>query len=273
MTKSVYSLDRATLVSGNGIAGAIENHPAFTTSSFVNGQFLGVENACHTYYMSAKALIALKKAASAQSTNNNEWISTADAIAALIWRSIMVARHVAGILPAGATTHMTQPLDGRALLNLPEPYFGNAFYITRVSIPLSELADPENGLRVAARALRADIQAMTAEKFRDFLGFVERTGLDTQTRLSIMEESATTAITYSTHFAFNMHELDFGPVFGDGRIQAFRHPARGTMPKLRDGGCEFMVTEQPSTPKCLSEDEVFGRFTKEDEPSKARQDL
>ena len=95
-----------------------------------------------------------------------------------------------------------------------------------------------------------------------------------------MEESVTTAITYSTHFAFNTNELDFGPVFGDGRIQASRHPARGTMPgavivmpKLRDGGCEFMVTEQPSTLKCLSGGEVFGRFTKEDEPSKARQDL
>ncbi|KAL7787166.1 putative enoyl-CoA hydratase/isomerase family protein [Trichoderma ceciliae] len=254
-TKSLYSLNRTTLLSANGALGDIENHPAFTTSPLVSGKFVGVENGCHTFRMSAEALVALKKAATAQpGTEDEVWISTGDAIAALIWRSVILARYRAGLLSAEATVVLTQPLDVRAMLNLPEPYFGNAFYITRPSLPLSALADTENGLRTAARTLRADIKSMTGEKFRDFLGLAGRTAIGEPIRLSTMGEAATTAITYSSHFAFNIHELDFGPAFGDGRIKAFRHPARGTMPgavivmpRLQDGGCEFMVTEQLDT--------------------------
>ncbi|KAL7803492.1 transferase [Trichoderma aethiopicum] len=272
-TASVYSLDRNALLSADGAIGDVEKHPAFTVSPLVSGKFVGVENGCHTYHMKAEALVALKKAASLQAggTGDGTWISTGDAIAALIWRSVMLARHQAGLLPDDATVVMTQPLDVRALLNLPEPYFGNAFYITRPSLPLSVLADPEHGLGVAAKALRADIKSMTGDKFRDFLGLAGRSALGEPIRLSTMGDAATTAVTYSSHFAFNIHELDFGPAFGDGRVKAFRHPARGTMPgavivmpRLQDGGCEFMVTEQPETLKYLAEDELFSLYARKD---------
>ncbi|PTB66756.1 putative enoyl-CoA hydratase/isomerase family protein [Trichoderma citrinoviride] len=255
---SVYSLDRSALLSADGAVGDEEKHPAFTTSPLVSGKFIGVENGCHTFHMSAKALEALKKAATPQpGAEDATWISTGDAIAALIWRSVMLARLRAGLLPADATVVMTQPLDVRAMLGLPEPYFGNAFYITRPSLPLSALADPEDGLRTAAKALRTDIKSMTGDKFRDFLGLAERSALAEPIRLSTMGDAATTAITYSSHFAFNVHELDFGPAFGDGRVKAFRHPARGTMPgavivmpKLQDGG--LIQLNRPSAKNAIS---------------------
>lgn len=272
MTKTLYTSDRATLVSANGVQGEIENHPAFTTSLSISGRFVGVENGCHTFHMSAQALVDLKKAATPEYTvESKDWVSTGDAIAALIWRSIMLARHRAGLLPDNATVVLTQPLDIRAMLDLPEPFFGNGYYITRPSLPLSKIADPINGLVTAACTLRADIKSMTADKFRDFLGVVGRTAEERPVLLSTMGDAATSAVTYSSHFGFNIHELDFGPAFGDGRVKAFRHPARGTMPgavivmpRLRDGGCEFMITEQLDTLKYLAEDELFSRFTRED---------
>lgn len=267
-TEQQYISDRTKLVSGNGNPGAIENHPALTTSAFAHGEIFGIENSCKTFRISREALIALKQAASTQNPQgDNEWITTGDAIAALIWRSIMVARHRAGHLNGESVSHFGQPTDCRKLLNLPEPYFGNALYILRSSLPFTELNTSEEGLRAAARAVRAEVSSMNAEKIRDMVGFMERTAKETHTRLSFMEELASSAIIYTSHFKFNIHELDFGAAFGDGRIKAFRHPARGTtigavivMPKLLDGSCEFMITEQSDTFKCLSEDALFRRF-------------
>ncbi|KAF2120201.1 putative enoyl-CoA hydratase/isomerase family protein [Lophiotrema nucula] len=272
-TESKYTEDRTTLVSGNGLPGAIENHPALTTSAFAHGKIFGIENACHTYRISHEALIALKQAASPQHPkDNNDWVSTGDAIAALIWRSIMLARHHAGHLPAESASYCGQPYDCRKLLGLPGSYFGNAMYIFRSALQFAELSKPEEGLRAAARAIRADVTAMTVDKIRDMVAFMERTSKESHTRLSFMEDLASSAIIYTSHFGFNIHELDFGPAFGDGRIKAFRHPARGTtvgavivMPKLIDGSCEFMITEQPDTLRYLAEDPVFQRFTNDKE--------
>ena len=270
-TKTLYTSDRAALLYANEVEGEIKNHPAFTTSPSASGRFVGVESGCRTFRMSGQALVDLKKAASPERTvGSKDWISTGDAIEAFIWRSVKLARHRAGRLPDDATVVLTQPIDIRDMLDLPVPYFGNGYYITRPSLPLSKIADPIDGLVTAACTLRADIKSMTADKFRDFLGVVGRTAEQRPIFLSTMSDAATSAVTYSSHFRFNIHELDFGPAFGDGRVKAFRHPRRGTMPgavilmpMLRNGGCEFMITEPLDILEYLAEDELFGRFTKE----------
>jgi hypothetical protein len=80
---------------------------------------------------------------------------------------------------------------------------------------------------------------------------------------------------YTSHFNFKMHEMDFGPAFGDGHIKAFRQPARGTivgavivMPRCTDGSCEFMMTESVDTFKCLESDELWSRYTGNDDALK-----
>ncbi|KAF9884919.1 hypothetical protein FE257_000910 [Aspergillus nanangensis] len=264
-TKEKWFSDRTVLVSGDGRIGAIENHPAFTTSAFAHGNITGVEQACRTFRISRDALVDLKKAAS---PTFPDWISTGDAIAALIWRSILVARHRAGALSADAVAKFGQPVDCRALLELPEPYFGNAFYIMRSDMPFEALRDPQTGLRAAARILRADVKAVTADRIRDLVALMERIRLENHTRLSFQEDLASSAVVYTSHFKFNIHEMDFGPTLGDGRVKVFRHPARGTiigsvivMPMCSDGSCEFMVTESANTLRYLEVDEVWTRYT------------
>ncbi|RHZ43440.1 uncharacterized protein CDV56_100517 [Aspergillus thermomutatus] len=268
-TKEKWVSDRTALVSGEGRIGAIENHPAFTTSAFAHGNIIGVEHACRTFRISRDALVDLKKAASpAFPRDTEDWISTGDAIAALIWRSILVARHRAGALSADAVATFGQPVDCRKLLELPEPYFGNAFYIMRSDMPFDALRDPQTGLRTAARILRADVKAVTADRIRDLVAFMERIRLESHTRLSFQEDLASSAIVYTSHFKFNIHEMDFGPAFGDGRVKAFRHPARGTiigsvivMPMCSDGSCEFMITESADTLRYLETDDLWTRYT------------
>ncbi|GFF35622.1 methylglutaconyl-CoA hydratase, mitochondrial [Aspergillus udagawae] len=265
----VYRSDRTAFVSGQGIPGAIERHAAWTSSpSNAHAQIHNVENSCHTFRISATALSQLKKALSATSQGPEDWFSTNDAISAFIWRSIMVARHRAGILDADATTYVAQPVDCRRHLNITEPYFGNVIYMTKSSVALSVLADPETGLGAAARALRTELRGLTGDKFRDLVGYAERTALEAHTRLNILESMATSGIILTSLFKMDLHAMNFGPVFDDGHIKALRLPARGTqagavivLPRVPDGSCEFMVTEQESTIQCLRDDPLFAQFT------------
>ncbi|EAW12046.1 putative enoyl-CoA hydratase/isomerase family protein [Aspergillus clavatus NRRL 1] len=268
----VYRSDRTEFVSGRGIPGAIENHAAWTSSpSNAHAQIHNVENSCHTFRLNTAALSELKRVLSSTSTGADDWFSTNDAISAFIWRSIMVARHRAGILDADATTYVAQPVDCRSKLKITETYFGNVIYMTKSSVPLSVLADPEAGIGAAARALRNELRALTGDKFRDLIGYAERTALEAHTRLNILESMATSGIILTSLFKMDLHAMDFGPAFDDGRIKALRLPARGTqagavivMPRVPDGSCEFMVTEQESTIRCLQEDPLFARLTTED---------
>ncbi|KAI1198876.1 putative enoyl-CoA hydratase/isomerase family protein [Nemania serpens] len=273
---TVYRSNRTALVSGNGVPGAIENHEAWTSSPInSHGQIADVKNSCHTLRITAKGLARLKRIMTESSHGPDDWVSSNDAISALIWRSIMVARRRANILPADATTYVSQPLDCRAHLGLPQPYFGNVLYMTKSSMSLDALSNTETGLGDAARILRAQIKGMTAEKFRDLVGFAERTELDSHTRMNIIEELPTGGIILTSHFKFALHELDFGPAFtkaGDGHMRALRLPAGGTMagavivmPKLPDGSCEFMITEKDETITALLEDNFFKQFTQDEE--------
>lgn len=287
-----YSFDRTSVLSGNGFLGAIENHPGWTTSpSPLYGGSPSPNALCATFRISSDSLRALKKVASpwssaaaaistshppdgqqAHSSDHATTISTHDAIAALIWRSTMVARHRAGILSDLATTHLSQPVDCRARLGLPEPYFGNAIYLGKASLALPHLASATDGfdapqisgLQAAARAVRAQVSAATADKFRDLLAFAERT--DTFMRLAASTDLSIGSIILTSYFGFGMHEIDFGEALG-GKIEAFRLPSRGllpglpvVLPRLPDGSCEFVITEEEQVMRFLDEDELFRKF-------------
>lgn len=270
-----YRSDRMSLVSGNVAAGDIGRHTAWTSSlSNAHSQIENVQSTCRTFRIDSRSLADLKDFVSSASLGPDDWFSTNDAISGLIWRSIMIARLGAGLLSGQAVdTYAAQALDCRPHLKLPEPYFGNVLYMAQASVPMHDLQDAPRGLAFAARALRADVNSMTAEKFRNLVGYAERTEKDAHTRMSIIEKLSTQGIIMTSHFKFDQHGLDFGPIFGDGRIKALRFPARGTMagaviimPRLPDGSCEFMITEREETIQCLLNDEVLGRFTRVDNP-------
>lgn len=295
--KQIYSFDRASILSGNGLLGAIENHPGWTASplAFHRGSATA-ETLCTTFHINSNSLRALKQVASLSSPSSSTSaalnlshlpdaqrsqsleqaisISTHDAIAALIWRSTMLARHCAGILSGHTTTHVSQAVDCRSRLHLPEPYFGNAIYGVKASLDIARLATVIDsfdasripGLHAAACAIRAEISGVTAEKFQDLLGFVERTDMEVLTRPSVLEDLSLGSILLVSYFGFEMHEIDFGEALG-GKMEAFRLPSRGiipgmpvVLPRLPDGSCEFVITEPKEVMHFLAQDDVFQRF-------------
>ncbi|KAI0096059.1 putative enoyl-CoA hydratase/isomerase family protein [Nemania sp. FL0031] len=271
----VYRSDRTALLSGHGAPGDIKNHVAWTSSP--TKWHVDVANSCRTYRITPEGLARLRQLIAASFSGSGDWASTNDVISAFIWRSIMMARHKAGILATDGTTSVVLPVDCRDYLGLPQPYFGNAIYMTKSSIPLQALADPGSGLAEAARLVRGAIQDVTAEKFRDLVGYAERTEREVHTRLNILEELLTGGIIMTSHFKFDLHSVDFGPAFsreGDGHMKALRWPSEGTMagtvivmPKLTDGSCEFLVTEQASMLAALEGDAYFKQFTHREHPA------
>ena len=70
-----------------------------------------------------------------------------------------------------------------------------------------------------------------------------------------------------SYLSFGMHELDFGPAFG--KMEAFRLPSRGLvpgmpviMPRLLDGGVEFVMNEPEGVMNELVRDNVFAGFVR-----------
>ncbi|KAL9583696.1 MAG: hypothetical protein Q9212_002562 [Teloschistes hypoglaucus] len=292
--RDCFSCDRTTLVSGQGRVGAIENHPGLTTSSLdLPSGSAGISTRCHVFCISGKSLLELKKAASPYSCCKNAaagssqqqrghsqvsdqppWISTHDAIAALMWRSIILARHGAGINDQ-QETFFSQAVDCRTHLGLPKPYHGNVAYIIRCSLTISDLTDAttgdtddhsQSGLQAAAQAIRKEVNNVTEEKFRDLMGFLERTEMETSTITSTADTWSTRSVFLLSYFGFEMYDIDFGEALG-GRIEAFRLPSQGVLPfvpvilpRLPDGGCEFIVNEQSEVMDLLVKDQFFQNF-------------
>ncbi|KAF2239604.1 hypothetical protein EV356DRAFT_499795 [Viridothelium virens] len=301
-TGQTYSFDRSALLSGNGIPGSIENHLGWTATpraSHASTKFVSATNVCANFLINRDTMQALKFAAfppKARPLNSRRapdgysahsqlfdhivGISTHDAVTALLWRSIMRARQGAGILARDAIVHFSTAVDCRTRLGLPKPYYGNTIYGVRTALSLDMLVpvheeDTENeykalgSLHDAATAIRTAITDATGPRFRDLLGFVERTDTTMLTRLAGVDDLSVGSVFVISYFGFEMHTLDFGRTLGgdNGHIEAFRLPSRGiaagvpiVLPRLPDGSCELVINEREDVMALLLADPIFMRF-------------
>lgn len=276
-----FDVDRRKLVCGHAGQVNIENHPIWTlarrspptpVSPQVKPSTKTSNPISKTFHIDAHMVSALKSAAS---RNSEVTVSTHDAISALIWRSIMIGRCRAGIIDIlnrssdDIQTHLGMAIDCRSRLNLSPTYLGNAIHCTRITLPLSHLepsaTDDEGGLRIAAQSVRRQISQTTGESFRDVLSVVEATMNTHQLTMSLQADFQGCSMFLVSYWSFEMYDLDFGEALG--RIEAFRMPLRGLllgipaiMPRLKDGGCEFMICEQSEVIQWMMADATFCRY-------------
>ena len=280
--KHIYSYDRTSVLSGNGHLGTIQHHPAWDASPNKPRDISdNKKTRCTIFHIRSEYLEILKTTAtpSPQAGLQTHRILIHDGIAALIWRCIMLARRRAGLISDRFSTQFCTAVDCRSRLNLPTPYFGNANYAIKTSLPKPQLAPPSihDGfdigpaleLQYAAYNIRDEVNGVTADTFRDLLAFVERTEEKSVTRLSVWDDVLVGSLLLISYFWFKMHELDFGDALG-GKIEAFRLPSGGllpgmpvVLPRLPDGSCEFMVNEEEEVLIFLRKDEQFRAFASE----------
>ena len=290
-----FFFDRNTLLSSGGHRGSIDNHPGWTTlPSTRRGQHSPGRALSTLFHISSASLRLLKEVASPklprtsspthtspaylQNTSPDQAvkISTHDAVAALVWRTVIISRCKAGVISEESKTSFSQAVDCRTHLNLPEPYFGNAIYGVKASSTISQLASMTDSseasqtkeLGAAARLIRNEISLVTEHTFRDLLGFVERTIMEKPIRLAVLDELTSESVLLVSYFWFAMHDLDFGEALG-GRIEAFRLLSNGLMPgvpvvlpRLPDGSCEFIINEPEEVVRYFAGNEFLERFAK-----------
>lgn len=297
-----YSFDRNSVLNGNGFPGEIEKHPAWTVSPPDPTPKPEVDCVCTTFRITRQSLSTLKRMAapppvvapavladdsSDVPASQVPFISTQDALAALIWRSLMLARHRTGILSRDRITYCSVSVDCRSRLELRAPYVGNAVNAFKSPLPLQTFLPtdtpptsqsdhptstppvPPKGLQAAAQQIRAGINGVTGDSLRDLVALIERNQERASVRMALLTDLLTCGIFMTSYFRFGMHELDFGRALGvDGRIDAFRLPSEGIrpgipviLPRLPDGSGEFVIVDRREVMACLEHDEVWNTFT------------
>lgn len=111
----------------------------------------------HTYRISPAAASALKSAATTESR-----VSTHDAVAALMWRTLILARHKAGRLTADKTSTYSFPHNARRYVEFPKDWVGNCCYLVSASVPVARILEP-NSLPILASAIRAALNAVNKD--------------------------------------------------------------------------------------------------------------
>ncbi|OCL10165.1 trichothecene 3-O-acetyltransferase [Glonium stellatum] len=206
------------------------------------------------YTFPAASLTALKTHATQTKPSDTPFISTDDALTALLWQSVARAR-LGRLGPARSTT-LARAIDVRRHLSIPATYPGVVQNMTYHSSALGTLAVEPLGV-VAAR-LREAVEPGTSElalRTRQLATLMLRAA--DKARVSVAAAILPAAdLMLSSWARLDCYELDFG--LGLGAPEAVRRPrfeaVEGLvyfMPRARDGAVAVGL--------CLS-DEDLGRF-------------
>lgn len=212
------------------------------------------------FYFAASKLAGLKKSASPSSS----FISTNDALCALLWSSITRARTLSENATEGQETSSSLlgfAVDGRQRLSppLPPSYLGNVnlYASTRLSVSTLSKNLELNGI---ASCIRTAITELGHDRIQDVIALI--TSLANVTDLQPGFNSFLGPDLAITSWRdMGLIGLDWGAKIG--KIEAVRLPKAGfdglciILPKLADGGLEILVGLENGAMERLTRDEVF----------------
>ncbi|KAK3303536.1 trichothecene 3-o-acetyltransferase [Chaetomium strumarium] len=260
--------------------GRAEDHPEYTLLPFTPQgpprKMTSPSHRGHIFYFSPAALAALKAEASpakaTRPTDDSEttWISTNDALTALLWRTVMAVQqpHPARA-PAPAddddnpVSVLIVALDGRLRTADPpvHPHTLGCFLgWAAASAPVRDMLSSSLSLADLAVRIRQAVRRADGQFTDDVAALADR--LDDVDRLvptAFLDVPGNHCV-QTTWAKFDLLVVDWGGVLG-GKMQAVRAPSEGiinglqvVLPALPDGGLEVLVgVEEGSLERLLSE--------------------
>jgi hypothetical protein len=280
--------DSTAIMIGEG-TGILEHHPEYRLKpaeqsathvkgyqEYISGGTEGTESA--VIFFSDEALERVKKAAMKQSTESKansaeaaQWISTNDALCALIWSRVTAARKLGADVPYSMFNMI---VNGRSRLNPPmsPEYIGNVVFVTtKAALPIPLLDSPAANLADTALNIRRSILAIDGKVIKDKIKAV--TKVDDIGRLAPGGHSSQFRHLACTSWAGQpYYGLDWGEALG-GKIKRLRYPkylSDGIMvifpriPKgdaeLGVGGIEVEIGLQKAAVERLRADEAFSQY-------------
>ncbi|KAH0566018.1 hypothetical protein GP486_000590 [Trichoglossum hirsutum] len=230
------------------------------------------------FYFSATSLASLKDTVSAALPRADEgtlkpWISTNDALSALLWSCITSARMPrlqSNLMKDGnAESAFGMAVDGRGRLDpplLPE-YVGNATLYSIATAPLSTLAPTSlPALGQLALSIRESVARIDSTHVLSAITVLD-SAADVRTTRPGLRSSLGKDMAMTSWAEQGIMETDWGDVVG-GRPTHMRVPKHAfdglclVYPRLADGGLEVVVGLHEEDMGRLREDEMFGRFAR-----------
>lgn len=274
---SAIFTDRERLMKPSGDhAGAFEDHPEYTLLPFTPPgappKMLSTDHRGQVFYFSREALQALKEEASpskATQPSEQTWISTNDALSALLWRTVMAVQNPVESLPADGDPQsvFNIAIDARLRTDPPvHPQTLGCFlaYVSAV-LPIRAMLSEYSLADIALRVRQAVLSARPGFT-EDVAALIDRVpDVDRLVATAFLDVPGFNCV-QSSWAGFALYDLDWGLL---GKIQAVRSPSLGVInglqvifPVLPDGGLEVLVgVEQNCLDKLLHEP-LWNKFAK-----------
>ncbi|KAF4778552.1 hypothetical protein HER10_EVM0006847 [Colletotrichum scovillei] len=260
----------------NDMAGRIEDHPEYTIVTDPATQLAKIATTDghigQIFYLSPESLKRLKKDAQPQ-TDDGSYVSTNDALSALIWRSIMAAQFDAVQLDGSEKSVFNIAIDGRRRsqpLIHPEA-MGSFLGFIQVELPIKEILESDS-LAALSLLIRRAIITMDTKFSGSFINDViqlvnNQNDLGALIPTSFLDVPGQNCAQTSWE-KFKMYDLDWGHALG-GKIAAIRSPSCGILngmqimyPQHPDGGREMLVGIYESCLEKLCNDPTWTRYAK-----------
>ncbi|KAH7177026.1 transferase family-domain-containing protein [Dactylonectria macrodidyma] len=261
--------------SGNN-KGMTEDHPEYLCIPFVpEGAPPKMKSPDHrgqVFYFSPESLKALKAEASpsnASEQSEQTWISTNDALSALLWRTVMAVQNPLETLEGDPVSVFNIAIDGRLRTDPPvhPNTLGCFLEYVAVSAPIRQMLSSAN-LADLAFLIRKALTRADKQFTDDVVTLVDK--------LDHVDKIVATAFTdvpgyhcvQTSWVNFDVYSIDFGPLLG-GKIESIRAPHVGVinglqvaLPPLPDGGMEIMVGVESSCLDKLLHEPLWNKFAK-----------
>lgn len=211
--RSIAAFDRSRLSVSTAVPD-IGKLPAYTISTGAFDFASRTAGAISTrVYRFTQESVALLKADA--SSPGSPCFSTQDAVCSLVFRQMITARLMSGIVGPSDKIQYSFPVEYRGIIDppLPSDFVGNAVLFTATNfLPVKHLVGA-GGLQLAAREIREAIRAVDAEYVDNFISVVQSFADLRKFNFYGALNSKTTAITSTTYKGLEMPE-EWGQVLG-----------------------------------------------------------
>jgi hypothetical protein len=267
--------DREQMIKPSGRnEGKLEDHPEYTLLPFTPPgpppKLTSLSHRGQVFYFSPESLAALKADASpsnATKPSDQKWISTNDALSALLWRTVMTVQSPLETLEGEPVSVFNVALDGRQRTD-PKVHpatLGCFLEYVAVSMSVREMLTTLNladlAIEVRKAILRADNQFTD-----DVVALVDQLeDVDRLVPTAFLDVPGFNCV-LTSWLNFQLYGIEWGPVLGNN-IQAVRTPHVGCinggqviLPALPNGGMEILVGVEESCLDRLLKDPLFAKY-------------
>ena len=225
-------------------------------------------------HLPAKGLAHLKSAASPPIASDG-WISTNDAICALLWRHItrvrtdlMCTLKPDSPLPPQTPLNFAVAVEARRRMipALPSEYLGNAAFQCTVTSDLDTVASPSTPLSRLARLIREAVTGFDSAKIQEVIGLVDSVARASDVLPKVLEDPMRGLIVTSW-VDMGLYDIEWGASLG--RTESVRVPGVtleegipfcGIFPRRPDDGLEVLICLEEAAIPALRKDEEFAAF-------------